>query len=162
MTNIQYSTEMGARVTKGMGQMGSIVHTVSLIANLWVGLGEMLGDVVDEVFLLTRLLCEDFFVEFTGLLQITVVHLALVVNHTAVPGLLARHSVLRSRVEIVEAGRVVRRQDTVAPLLGITDAIAAQRVESMLRTVDWELREVGTESITLSIVVGQSADLEDC
>lgn len=45
-----------------------MIRTVSLVAHLRVGLGEVLGDVADQVLLLTRLLGEDFLKKITGLL----------------------------------------------------------------------------------------------
>lgn len=138
------------------------MYTVSLVSHLRVSLGEVLGDVADQVLLLTRLLSQDLLEEVAGLLQIVVLHLALVVDHTAIPGLLAGNGVLRSLVEAVEARGVVRRQAAATSLLDVADAIAAQWVEGVLGAVDWELGEVGAEAVALGILVGQSANLEDC
>lgn len=121
----------------------------------------MLGDVADQVLLLTRLLGEDLLEEVTRLLQIAILHLALVVNYATIPVLLARDSILGSLVEAVEARRVVGRQVVAAALLDIARSITAQRVEGVPRTIDWELREIGAEAVALGILVGQSADLED-
>lgn len=138
-----------------------MVRTIGLVSHLRDSLGEVLGDVADQVLLLTRLLGEDLLEEVTRLLQISILHLALVVNYATIPVLLARDSILRSLVEAVEARRVVGRQVVAATLLHIPRSITAQRVEGVPGPVDWELREVGAEAVALGILVGQSADLED-
>lgn len=142
---------------------GSGRHTVSLLAHAEISLGEVLSDVADQVLLLAGLLGEDLLEEVTGLLQVAILHLALEVDDTSGPVLLAGSSVLGSGIQAVGAGRVVRGQVAAAALVEVADAVAAQGVQGALAgTVDGQLSEVGSQAVTLGVVVGEGPDLKNC
>lgn len=152
-------------------------RTVSSVSHTNHGLCQMLRDVRHQVLLLSRLLAQDPLPELPRLLQVAVLHLALVRNHAAAPDFPARLGILRRLVETVEAGRVVGRQAVVAarapaPTLALAlalalaleeaaGAVAAEGVEAVLGPVDGQLREVGAEAVALRVLVGEGTDLQD-
>lgn len=131
----------------------------------------MLRNIADQIILLARLLGQDALPKVTRLRKVVLGHLALKLDHGAVPALPWGHGVLRGRVDGLEAGRVIarsggggggRRALGRRSILEAGGAVTTHGVEVVAGTVDRELGKVGAEAVALGVVVGKGADLEDC
>lgn len=132
-------------------------RTISSLSDAGSSLGKVLGNIVYKILLLACLLGQNSLPKVTRLLPITIDRLALVLHNTTTPALTLAGRILGSDINVVEAGWVVG--GWTALVLDTAGSITTQRVEAVLRLVDGELGEIGTETVALGVLVGEGADL---
>lgn len=116
--------------------------------------------------LLTKFSCwpaslgEDAHPEVTRLGEVVLGQLTLMVNNMTTPGLITARRILTDILAVSEVQRVVGWSSS--KIIVVVSTITMQRVEAVLGTIDRKLVEIGTKTITLSILVCKCSDLKNC